>query len=702
MRKSGRTRAACAALLALGLAACATPPEPVQGDFAIVDVTVIPMTASTEQPHRTVVVKDGRIVAIEAAGARPLAPGVRRIDGSGRWLIPGLADMHVHLQSDDDLPMYVANGVTLVRDMWGSTEGLDRRERVARGTLSGPRIVTAGPLADGDPPVWSQALVLHDAAEACARMAEQQRQGYDFLKIYNNIAPATFDGIVACSHATGFRFAGHTPDAVGMRRMIEGGAWSIEHLTGYDDAERRPDGPFKPRVAYGMDGKARAADRAALARRIQRGELRWEDVFDPQRREELAALAAQRHVWSVPTLITNQHFRTPRTQVAIELQRPEMRYVDPLFKAFWNPDNDMRSKMLSDDDMRAIGSYFSQDLARVAALRRAGAPMLAGTDAPNPFVVPGFSLHDELELLVRAGLTPYEALSAATSRPAESLGEQGRFGTVVVGGRADLVLLSADPLADIAATRRIDGVSLNGRWLSPADLQGLLDKIAAGYAIPDDWFAGMAPPPGAALKTQMAVTTVGVPTGAERYASVAADGGTTLVAQGAGRSGSRYAQTLVLHTGPDGMPESLDYTVVQSAATTALHVRRVGGEMVLEGRSPDSPAIAGRAPAGDAVAFNCDLAACLLPLLPRLRSLAPGESRSVGVLTLDMIPQPALTHEDWTLARDPDPAIGAARIEVHRGKSTHTLRVRWDDRGLAAVVAAGDLGDVETTRRDAP
>ncbi len=417
--------------LGLVAAGCAAPlpRSPTGGDFAIVDVAVIPMDAERVDAHQTVVVAHGQITLVAPAGAVPLAPTVRQIDGRGRFLIPGLADMHVHVWSDRELPLYVANGVTLVRNMWGDAAALDRRRRIAEGRVLGPRLFTAGPLADGDPPVWSSALVVHDAGEACMRMAEQQRDGYDFFKIYNNISSQTFDGIVACSRSTGFPFAGHVPDAVGMERMLRGGARSIEHLSGYDDAERRVGGPYLARKDY-ADSKNRLAARVAIAERVSRGELSWADVFDTRRRDELAVLTAREQVWSVPTLVVNQRISMPRRLVGEELLRPEMRYVDPLVKASWNPDNDFRKKSMTDHDLALLATYFEPNLERVRALNRAGALLLAGTDAPNPFVVHGFAEHEELELLVRAGLTPYEALAAATTGPARFLGEQGRSGVV--------------------------------------------------------------------------------------------------------------------------------------------------------------------------------------------------------------------------------------------------------------------------------
>lgn len=686
------------ASLALLTGSCAAPPAlPVaNGDFAIVDVAVVPMDTERVDEHRTVVVARGHITAVAPADAIRLAPGIVQVDGRGRFLIPGLADMHVHVWSDLDLPLYVANGVTLIRNMWGNAETLDRRRRIAEGKLLGPRMLTAGPLADGDPPVWSQALVVRDAAEACAQMAKQQREGFDFFKIYDKISPAAFDGIVACSRSTGYPFAGHVPDAISMERMILGGARSIEHLTGYDVAERRTGGPYRPRSDY-PNSSARVADRTVIAEKVAQGQLAWPDVFDPGRRDTLAALAAREQVWSVPTLTVAQRINLPRPRVFEELRRPEMRYVDPLTKASWNPDNDFRRKSSGDRELTLLSSYFSQTLERVRALNRAGAPLLVGTDAPNPLIVHGFAEHDELALLVSAGLTPYQALSAATTAPARFLGEQGRSGVVAPGARADLVLLEANPLVDISATRRIDGVALAGRWLSRQELQEMLAQTEARFAIPDDWFAHVAPPPGLhANALLMKSHTAGVNTGAERYALALEGGGWRLLAQQSGRDGDDYVATVAATADADGPLLSLDFRREGNHAVTRARLRREGEAVVLEGTGADGAAITARAPVAPYI--GCDLAACIAPLLPALRALAPGAQREVPVLALDVFPQLALAPERWLLQRDTDPKIGAARITVTRGQAKRGVRVRWDDRGLVAVVVDGDLGDVETLR----
>ncbi|MFO1304392.1 MAG: amidohydrolase family protein [Burkholderiales bacterium] len=684
-------------VVALG---CATTPAnpPLTGDFAIVDVTVIPMDTERLEAHRTVVVADGRIKAVLPADATRLAPNVRQVDGRGRYLIPGLADMHVHIWGEQEYALYVANGVTLVRNMWGNAATLERRRRIAEGKLVGPRVITPGPLADGDPPIWSSSLVVHDAAEACAKMAEQQRLGYDFFKIYNNISPSTFDGIVACSRSTGFPFAGHTPDLVGMERMIRGGASSIEHLTGYGEAELRTDRPRLP-PNPATDRGARTAGRAATAERVKNGELAWSDVFDLERRDELAALAASAKVWSVPTLTVKDHLYVPRSRVAEELQRPEMRYVDPLLKASWNPDNDFRKRSTSDRDLTLLGSYFSQDLERVKALKRAGAPLMAGSDAPNPFTVHGFALHDELALLVQAGLTPYEALATATTAPARFLGEQGRSGVVAPGARADLVLLDANPLADISATRRIEGVSLDGRWLTRDELQAMLAKIEARFAIPDDWFAKTPPLPGrAATATLMKQREVGVETGAERYEFTTSSAGWKLLAQNAGRDRDDYVITVTMQADATGKLDAFDYRRERAGAVTQAQLRREGDTIVLKGSAEDGAAVDARKPQADFL--TCDLAACLAPLVPTLRAMAPGARQELSVLSFETFPDLAIEPQRWTITRNADPALQSAQIDIQRGEVKRVLRVRWDDRGLVAAAAGGDMGTAEVARVD--
>jgi imidazolonepropionase-like amidohydrolase len=469
------------ALIAIAAVACegnreARPGDSSRVDLAFVDVTLVPMTDEGVVEHQTVLIRDETIIAIGPSDEAVPPDTAIVVSGQGRFLIPGLADMHVHATDESFLDLFVANGITLVRNMWGRPFDLQWRSEIEAGSRLGPRIVTAGAIVDGVPPIWDASVAVGDAESAIAEMDAQQAAGYDFLKIYERISPAVFAAIARHSRETGFPFAGHVPQAVPIDEAMRAGMRTIEHLTGWDEATARAGSDFAS--AFADRDRGAAAQRIIrIGRRLAGNEVGWDEIFDPDRRRSIAELAADTGVWSVPTLVVLQRVTTSRRQTVIRLAEPEMRYVSPAMRASWNPSNDFRLQAFSDDDLEARQVFLQESFARVRALHDAGAHLLAGSDTPNPWVVPGFSLHQELGLLVEAGLTPYEALVAATRAPAEFLGDDS-FGTIEEGKRADLILLEANPLDDIAATREIAGVSIRNRWLPRSELDAMLERVA--------------------------------------------------------------------------------------------------------------------------------------------------------------------------------------------------------------------------------
>ncbi|MBV8762566.1 MAG: amidohydrolase family protein [Deltaproteobacteria bacterium] len=481
------------ALAALLIAAChGGAPPAMKATVAIVDVTVVPMDRERELAHQTVLVDGDHIVAVGLVGDVRVAAGVASVDGRGHWLIPGLYDMHVHLNEANDALLYVANGVTTVRNMWGGPQQLGWREQARRNDPAwlGPSIITAGPIVDGDPPVWPGSKVVTTPEAAVAEVDAEKAAGYDFVKVYENLTPPVYDAIAAEAKRIGMRFAGHVPQSIDVAHAMASGQASIEHLTGY------------------------------VRGTTQESQL-----------PSLAAAARSAGTANTPTLIVMQRFAAMDNPAPLMAQR-ENRYVSPQTRSTWDPSTDFR---LTGSTAAEFAAERTRNVLRqhlVKLLSDGGAIVFAGTDAPNPFVVPGFALHEELAMLVAAGLTPYQALRAATAVPAEWL---GRRATITPGAPADLVLLDADPLRDIAATRRRSGVLLRGIWFPQPALDAKLEALATAYEHPTDPLASAPPlaidPP--SITATYTMTMSGHPIGRERLAVHALpSGGRVIVAQG--------------------------------------------------------------------------------------------------------------------------------------------------------------------------
>jgi imidazolonepropionase-like amidohydrolase len=462
---------AALAPLLLSLAAFVAPPT--EGAFAVVDVTVVPMDAERRLEHQTVVVVDGLIAELGPVASVTLPEGMERLDGRGRFLAPGLHDMHVHAWNEDGLLLFVANGVTTVRNMWGSPMQLSWKSRVEAGELLGPHMITAGPLMDGDPPLWNGSTVVTDVGAAARYVASQAEAGYDGIKVYNMLTREVYLALVDAAREHDLPVWGHVPDAVGLVSCLGAEQDSVEHLTGFGEALLAPgDAPDRP---------------GALADR-------WNLLTerDAERTAKVAAMVANSGTWNCPTLIVHRKF-VPAEEGRELLAAPEMRFVDPSTRASWDPDTDFRSRNLTAEHYAGLRAADAERIEVVRALHEAGAKLLLGTDTPNPFVVPGFAIHEELELLVRSGLSPYEAAVAGTRDAACFLGRCDTTGVVAAGMVADLVLLSADPLDSVDAWRRPELVVVAGRPHTRAELDGRLEDLAQRYDAnvdPWTWLAG--------------------------------------------------------------------------------------------------------------------------------------------------------------------------------------------------------------------
>jgi hypothetical protein len=415
----------CIALLAAGSVCRAQRCAP-NAVVAFVNVRVLTMDSPVLLPAGSVLVKDGTIAAINP---RSLPSGTCRVDGAGRVLMPGLSDMHVHTD-EREMPLFLANGVTLAREMNGTPKMVALRERIARGEAIGPRLLVASPLLVGIPFKNVRYRLITSAEDAGAAARDAKATGYDYLKIYDGLTRAEYDTLVAAGRALGLPLDGHIPADVGLAGVLDAGQY-LQHMD---------------KIAFALAGHTMDTSKLAEARRL----------FDG------------RGAWVTPTLASLHALDIARTtEYAAALARPEMVYIDSGSMGWW--------RSLTGDGVHASASRFYQfESALLHVLRETNTRFLLGTDAANPLMVAGFSVHDELETIIRdGGFSPFDALRTATRNVGEFLGDS-LTGRVVVGARADLLLVDADPLSDIAVLRKPAGVMAHGRWFDRAQLDSML------------------------------------------------------------------------------------------------------------------------------------------------------------------------------------------------------------------------------------
>ncbi len=422
-----------------------------QGDLAITNVTVIDGSDPAPRHGLTVLIRGDRIVSV--GPTRALPRGTQVIDGRGKFLLPGFWDMHVHTTVPTGrslLALYVANGVTGVRDMAGEWPVLQAwRAEIAAGTLVGPRIVASGPYLEGGPMPIPH-LLARDPGEAQAAVDSLVAMGVDFIKLHGQLSRETYFAIARRARERGIPFTGHVPRSVGSAAASDSGIRSIEHLLAV---------PMPCTAAESLTWSPRFPVQAALGR------------CSSEDQDAANARFVRNGTWMTPTFVAAYeiaewpHRGLPGDAVARYLPTELRTFVLELFPM---PDSIPAGSELVG---RAV---LARRLAQVAAMHRAGVGILTGTDAPLRNSPPGFGLHEEMALLVRGGLSPHAAIRAATFAPAQFLGMLDSAGTVAPGKRADLVLLDADPLADIANTRRIAAVIFGGRLHDRAALDRLL------------------------------------------------------------------------------------------------------------------------------------------------------------------------------------------------------------------------------------
>ena len=445
------------ALLAASLANAQAPSAVVISNTSVVDVV-----SGRVRAGQTLLVEGNRIRTIAGTGRVRVPAGATTIDGTGRFVIPGLWDMHVHATGFGVdrlfLPALVAQGITGVRDMFGRMAWYDSARALGqRGELVVPRIVGAGHILDGKPEVWPGSVGVRGAEGARRAVDSLAAAGAAFIKVYSRLSPDEFRAAAAQAKARGLGFAGHVPTLVSVDEALQLGMRTIEHLQMFTTACSSREEQLRAELTDAV-ASPRGWDSAAV---ISRGHIALQvETFDVGRCQALARRVAKSETWMVPTMVVlrSTAFLDDTT---LKLD-PRLRYIPKYFSASWDPRTDFRFRAVTAEGWASRKQVYGRQREIVRLLHDAGAKFLAGTDLSNPFIFPGLSLHDELAHFVASGFTPLEALRTATLNPARFLHATDSLGTVAAGNVADLVVLDGNPLLDITNVSRVHAVILNG------------------------------------------------------------------------------------------------------------------------------------------------------------------------------------------------------------------------------------------------
>jgi imidazolonepropionase-like amidohydrolase len=457
--------------------------KPHPATLAITHVTIIDATGAPPKPNSTILIDHDKISAVGPDSSTEIPSGAQVIDATGKYLIPGLADMHIHLMGAGEptgsrefiLPLLIANGITTVRDMGGDVAQLKKlKKEIDSGDQPGPQIFFTGPYLDGNPPYFQPSIVVVTPAGADAAVRKLKSEGVDFIKVQSRLKPAAYFAIAEAAHKENIRFVGHVPDSISAAQASDAGQYSIEHLTGILLACSSKEAELRQQQLNPPPRKETPRQTSLRQRAWQQAVL---DSYSHEKAQQLYAKLLANHTWQVPTLplLIELAYLTPATDRAND---PNLKYIPQNLQKIWKQGRAESLANKSPGDFLLRAKLVEASLKAVGDMHAAGIPIMAGTDSTAPNLVPGFALHDSIADLVQAGLTPMEALQAATSKPAEFLNRSNEQGRIAPGQRADLVLVDANPLENIHNTGKIYAVILKGKFLDRAALDALLNKAA--------------------------------------------------------------------------------------------------------------------------------------------------------------------------------------------------------------------------------
>jgi imidazolonepropionase-like amidohydrolase len=424
---------------------------------AFVNVNVIPMDSERVLENQTVLVKEGVIAQIGAADEVSVPGDALRIEGRGKYLLPGLAEMHGHLpppnaspeEVENSLFLYVANGVTLVRGMFGFPNHVELREKVTRGEILGPTLIVASPAMGG--------FSVAGAEDAEQKVRQFKEAGFDLIKVHEGLSPEAYRAIASTAKEVGIPFAGHVSDHISLYDALNAGQSTIDHLDNYIEAIEADDSPIK-------NGDPQTRSQKLIYH------------IDESKIPRTVAATVKSGVWMVPTMSLWEVFYGKENLQTLR-QRPELKYVPAFFELQWSQQSE--PILQGNPDPEGNRRVLAARSKILKALSDGGAKIVLGSDSPQLFSVPGFSIHREMQAMVAVGMTPYQVLVTGTRNVAEYFAKTGEFGTVAAGKEANLILANDNPLKDITHLQDRAGIMVRGRWMPQSEIQERLDKLAA-------------------------------------------------------------------------------------------------------------------------------------------------------------------------------------------------------------------------------
>jgi imidazolonepropionase-like amidohydrolase len=422
-----------------------------EADFAFTHVNVITMENDQVLKDQTVLIKAGKITKIGDAQSINISATKEVVDAKGKYLTPGLAEMHAHIPgnqngtglAEETLFLYLSNGITLIRGMLGQPYHIALRDQVERGEVLGPKIYTSGPSFNNN--------TVTSAEQGAQRVREQQDAGYDFLKLHPGLTRENFDAIVATANEIGITYAGHVSTGVGIRR---------DHIDGYLEGLVPPSLDLDP-DSNGFFG------------------INFTEEADLSNIPELVQKTKEAGVWIVPTQAMMERWMGPTDPTELA-KDPEMKYINPNTLNNWVS---TKENVLDQPEYNAEQALEFNEIRReiLKQLYEAGVGILLGSDAPQVFNVPGFSIQREMQTMVRSGMSAYEILKTGTVNPAIYFGDEAQYGMIKEGLDASLILLENNPLEDIGNMSHPAGVMVKGQWISREVIDARLNKIANQY-----------------------------------------------------------------------------------------------------------------------------------------------------------------------------------------------------------------------------